>query len=49
MLFVNYGWHNEFEKKFGNLKNWHEKLSSNFSILAHCPIDEIMNTLRKIA
>lgn len=49
MLIVNYGWSNEFEKKFGNLKNWQEKLSSNFSILAHCPIDEIMNTLRKIA
>lgn len=49
MLFVNYGWHNEFEKKFGSLKNWHEKLSSNLTILAHCPVDEIMNTLRQIA
>lgn len=49
MILLNYGWDNEFEKKFGNLQIWREKLLSNISTLAHCPIDDIMEKLRSIA
>lgn len=48
MILVNYGWENEFEKKFGNLHTWRAKLTSNLSSLVYCPIEDMMETLRNI-
>lgn len=48
MVMVNYGWDFEFERKFGSLKAWQEKLSENYSLLAHCPIENIRQVLHGI-
>jgi len=49
MIMVNYGWDSFFEKKFGNLAVWQEKLSANLAKLLYCPIEEIEDKLRSIA
>lgn len=48
MLIINYGWEYEFERKFGSLQNWQEKLDACFPMLAHCPIEDIRQALHRI-
>lgn len=47
-VIVNYGWEWEFEKKFGSLSKWQQKLKANLDNLATCEFDEIWNVLRAI-
>jgi len=47
-IVVNYGWEWEFEKKFGSLSNWQQKLTANCEKLTTCEFDEIWNILRAI-
>ena len=48
MILLNYGWDNKFERKFGCLKAWREKLEDSWPLLSECPIAEIPGKLEKI-
>lgn len=48
VLVVNYGWEWEFEKKFGTLGIWQQKLKSHFDELTACKFDDVLTILRAI-
>lgn len=41
MLMVNYGWEWKFEKKFGTLGIWQNKLRANYDKLTECNFEDI--------
>ncbi len=48
VVIVNYGWEWEFEKKFGSLHNWQQKLQAHYDKLTTCEFEDIWNILRAI-
>ena len=48
VVIVNYGWDWEFERKFGSLAKWHQKLSNHLHELNTCEFEEIWSILRAI-